>query len=251
MQATDQERFKKEASLAAVEEIRNGMVLGLGSGSTVRFALEEIGRRMASGVLRDIRGIPSSGETERLSLKFGIPLTTFDKDGAVDLDIDGADEVDPCLNLIKGGGGALLREKIVAQASRRIIIVVDGSKMSDRLGEKHSVPVEVIPFAWNMEAAHLESLGSRTELRRDPSGSPFVTDQGNYIIDCDFKAIEDPAGLARLLGERAAIMEHGLFIGLSSEVIIAGKDGIRRLSREDLPSDCADSISSTARIRRN
>jgi len=239
MRAPDQEKFKKEASLAAVDEIRNGMVLGLGSGTTVRFALEEIGRRVASGALRDIRGIPSSRETEGLSLKCGIPLTTFDKDGTIDLDIDGADEVDPCLNLIKGGGGALLREKILAQASRRIVIVADRSKMSGRLGEKRSVPVEVIPFAWSTEAAHLESLGSRTELRKDPSGSPFVTDQGNYIIDCDFKAIEDPAGLAHRLDDRAAIMEHGLFIGLASEVIVAGKDGIRRMRKEDISPDCA------------
>ncbi|OHD71460.1 MAG: ribose 5-phosphate isomerase A [Spirochaetes bacterium RBG_16_49_21] len=228
---SDREKLKREACLSAVEEIKHGMILGLGSGSTVRFALEEIGNRIASGALRGIRGIPSSGETEKLSLKYGIPLTSFDEQSTIDLDIDGADEVDPHLNLIKGGGGALLREKILAQASRRTVIVVDESKISRSLGEKRPVPVEIIPFSWKAEVAYLESLGSRAVLRQDGPGNPFVTDQGNYIIDCDFKEIRDPAGLARILSQRAAIMEHGLFIGLAAEVIVAGADGIRRMSR--------------------
>jgi len=228
----ERERLKKEASLCAVEEIKSGMIIGLGSGTTVRFALEEIGTRIAAGLLRDVMGIPSSSDTEKLALQCGIPLTSFDVHTVIDLNIDGADEVDQHLNLIKGGGGALLREKIVAQASKRTLIVIDESKLSRFLGEKMPVPVEVVPFSWKAEAAFLASLGSRTVLR-ERSGMPFITDQGNYIVDCCFNKIKNPTKLALLLSQRAAVMEHGLFIGLASEVIVAGPGGIQRMKRSE------------------
>ena len=226
----DRQRLKKEASLCAVEEIKSGMIIGLGSGTTVRFALEEIGMRIAAGLLRDVTGIPSSRDTENLALHYGIPLTGFDDHAEIDLNIDGADEVDRHLNLIKGGGGALLREKIVAQASRRTLVVVDDSKLSRSLGEKVPVPVEVLPFSWKVEAAFLASLGSRIALR-ERGGTPFITDQGNYIVDCHFNKIKNPRKLALLLSQRAGVMEHGLFVGLASEVIVAGPGGIQRIKR--------------------
>jgi ribose 5-phosphate isomerase A len=227
------EKEKKEASVCAVEEIKPGMILGLGTGTTVFYALEEIGTRMASGLLREVAAIPSSNETERLARRFGIPLTTFDVHAEIDLNIDGADEIDPSLNLIKGGGGALLREKIMAQVSRRTIIVADEGKLSHFLGEKRPVPVEVIPFAWKAEAGFLASIASRAERREDGSGRPFTTDQGNFIIDCHFAEIQDPLKLALFLSQRAAIMAHGLFMGLASEVIIGGPGGIRRMKRSE------------------
>jgi ribose 5-phosphate isomerase A len=225
------EKEKKEASVCAVNEIESGMILGLGTGTTVFYALEEIGARIASGLLRDVAAIPSSNETEKLALRFGIPLATFDDHAEIDLNIDGADEIDQSLNLIKGGGGALLKEKIVAQASRRTVIVADEDKISRFLGEKKPVPVEVVPFAWKAEAGFLASIASRAELRKNGSGLPFTTDQGNFIIDCYFAEIQDPLKLALFLSQRAAVMAHGLFIGLASEAIVAGPDGIRRMKR--------------------
>jgi ribose 5-phosphate isomerase A len=148
------------------------------------------------------------------------------------LTIDGADEVDPALNLIKGGGGALLREKIVAQASRREIIVVDESKTSPLLGTRWSVPVEVVEFGWRTQLAYLESLGGRPNARRNPDGTPFRTDQRNLMVDCHFGPIEDAAGLAALLTSRAGIVEHGLFLGLATDVIVAGQQGLRHLTRD-------------------
>jgi len=164
--------------------------------------------------------------------RLGIPLTTLDDNPTVDLTIDGADEVDPNLDLIKGGGGALLREKIVAQASKREIIVVDESKLSAALGTRWSVPVEVVPFGWRLQRAYLESLGGRPVLRHSSDGAPFETDQGNLILDCDFGPISQPDQLADRMNERAGIVEHGLFIRLATDVIVAGVEGIRHLRRE-------------------
>lgn len=162
----------------------------------------------------------------------GIPLTSPERQPIVDLTIDGADEVDPALNLIKGGGGALLREKIVAQASRREIIVVDEGKLSPVLGTRSAVPVAVVSFGWHSQACYLESLGARVVLRRGADGSPFVTDQGTLILDCTFGPIARPAELARALCDRAGIVGHGLFLGLATDVIVAGRDGIRHLKRK-------------------
>ncbi len=231
-QGTDTlEKAKKEASLSAVQEIESGMILGLGTGSTVFYALEEIGARLASGLLNNVKAIPSSRETERLALQFGIPLTTFDSHAEIDLNIDGADEIDQELNLIKGGGGALLREKILAQASRRTIIVADEGKLSYYLGEKKPVPVEVVQFAWKAEAGFLISIASELKIREDKSGHPFITDQGNYIVDCYFGPIQDPMKLAALLERRAAVMAHGLFIDPAPEVIVAGPAGTQKMRR--------------------
>jgi ribose 5-phosphate isomerase A len=208
------------------------MVLGLGHGSTAVFAVRCIAQLLREGRLRDVLGVPCSRQVEAEARKLGIPLTTLDQHPTVDLTIDGADEVDPDLNLIKGGGGALLREKIVAQASRREIIVVDESKLSPALGTHWPVPVEVIPFGWCVQSAYLESLGARPTLRLREDGTPFKTDQGNLILDCHFGPISDPVHLAARLNERAGIVEHGLFLGLATDVIVASGQEIRHLKGE-------------------
>jgi ribose 5-phosphate isomerase A len=207
------------------------MILGLGHGSTAIFALRRIARLLDAGELGDILGIPTSSQVERDARELGIPLTTLNEHPEIDLTIDGADEVDDDLNLIKGGGGALLREKIVAQASRREIIVVDETKLSPTLGVQWSVPVEVTPFGWRSQEAFLESLEARVTLRHSDDGSPFTTDQGNLILDCDFGSISSPARLADRLDRRAGIVEHGLFLGLASDVIVGTQDGTRHLER--------------------
>ena len=227
------DRLKREAGLAAVDFVESSMVLGLGTGSTTRFALEEIGRRIKSGKLKDIVGIPSSIQTEKIAGELGINLTTFDELQVLDLTIDGADEVDPELNLIKGGGGALLREKILAQASRRNIMIVDESKLSPRLGTHWPVPIEVIPFAWKLVEKFLLSLGGQAALRMKDDGNPYTTDQDNFILDTKFGPISDLEGLASNLSKKAGIVEYGLFLGTASEVIVAGENGIRFLRRND------------------
>jgi ribose 5-phosphate isomerase A len=219
--------LKRAAAESAVEQIRSGMVLGLGFGSTAIHALRAIGTRIQSGELEEVLGIPTAESIAHAATKAGIPLTTLEAHPQIDLTIDGADEVDPDLNLIKGGGGALLREKIVAQASRRLVIVVDDSKLSDCLGSLYRLPVEVIPFGWGSQARFLEELGAKVGVREGSNGSPYLTDGGNYILDCDFGEIENPQNLARLLENRAGIVEHGLFIGLAHEVIVGTKEGVR------------------------
>jgi ribose 5-phosphate isomerase A len=222
-------QLKREAGERAVDFVESGMVLGLGHGSTAIFALQRIARLLDSGEIRDILGIPTSSQVERDAEELGIPLTTLNEHPEIDLTIDGADEVDDDLNLIKGGGGALLREKIVAQASRREIIVVDETKLSPTLGIQWSVPVEVTPFGWRTQEAFLESLAARVTLRRVEDGSPFHTDQGNLILDCDFGSISSLPQLADRLDRRAGIMEHGLFLGLASDVIVGTEEGTRHL----------------------
>jgi ribose 5-phosphate isomerase A len=228
-----QDELKQEAAYRAVELVRSGMVVGLGSGSTADFATQRLGQRLKSGEIKDIVGIPSSSKTERLATALKIALVSFEEKQQLDITIDGADEVDPDLNLIKGGGGALLREKVVAQASRRFVIIVDGSKLSDRLGTKWAVPVEVIAFARKTEESFLHSLGASVSIRRLADGSYFKTDQNNLILDANFGPIADPVNLASKLNERAGIVEHGLFLGLASDVIIAEADGIRYLKKNE------------------
>lgn len=222
--------LKQRAAERAVEYVQSGMVIGLGVGSTASFAVRRIAALLRAGQLRDILAVPCSLAVEDEARRLGIPLTTLERHPVVDLTIDGADEVDPALNLIKGGGGALLREKIVAQASRREIIVVDESKLSPLLGTRWVVPVEVLPFGWRAQAMYLESLGAAVTLRRLPDGSAFTTDQCNYILDSNFGTIPDPVALAARLDARAGIVGHGLFIGIASEVIVAGRDGLRTLT---------------------
>jgi ribose 5-phosphate isomerase A len=201
----------------------------LGTGSTTDFALQSIAEKLQAGGIQGVRGVPTSIRTERRARELGIPLTTLERDPILDLTIDGADEIDPELSLIKGGGAALLREKIVAQASRRLLIVADESKLSPRIGTKFALPVEILPFGYGSVAVAIESLGARVELRLDGDGNPVETDQENWILDCDFGPIPDPVSLDRALKGFAGIVEHGLFIGLASEVIVAGAQGVRSL----------------------
>ena len=229
-----QDELKQEAAFRAVELIQSGMVVGLGSGSTANFAVQRIAVRIEAGELENIVGIPSSAKTENLARELAIPLTGFEQQQQIDINIDGADEVDPDLNLIKGGGGALLREKVVAQASRQNIIIVDESKLSPQLGTNWAVPVEIIDFARRVEEKFLESLGASVTVRSLQDGNYFRTDQNNLILDADFGPIADPEKLAVLLGSRAGIVEHGLFLGLASEVIVAGAEGIRQLKRSHI-----------------
>lgn len=226
-------QFKRSAAERAVEFVESGMVVGLGHGSTAIFAVRRIAELVESGQLRDVLGVPCSLHVEEEARGLGIPLTTLDDHPVVDLTIDGADEVDPDLNVIKGGGGALLREKIVAQASRRVMIVVDGSKLSPALGTQWAVPVEVIPFGWRSQATYLESLGAEAALRRGVNGAPFLTDQGNLILDCRFGPIPNPIRLAARLDGRTGIVGHGMFLGLVTDVIVADDQGVRHLRRDE------------------
>jgi ribose 5-phosphate isomerase A len=224
-------RSKRLAAERAVELIQPGMVIGLGSGSTSALMVRRLAALRGEGKLTQVMGVPTSLETESLARSLGVPLTTLEEHPALDLAIDGADEVDPDLSLIKGGGGALLREKIVAQASRRLIIVVDAGKLSPRLGTRWAVPVEVLPFGWRSQALFLEGLGARVTRRDARDGAPYRTDQGNFILDCAFGPIARPAELATKLEARAGIVEHGLFIGLTSELIVAGPQGVEHRRR--------------------
>ena len=226
-----QQALKQQAADHAVTAVESGMILGLGSGSTATLAIRRIGAMLGDGRLRDIAGVPTSSVIADVARAAGIPLTTLDEHPRLDLTIDGADEVDPALNLIKGGGGALLREKIVAQATAREIIIVDESKLSPQLGVKWAVPIEVVTFGWQAQARYLEELGGAPVLRRTARGEPLVTDHGNYILDTNFGPIDDLDSLTRTLEGRAGIVEHGIFLGLASEVIVAGSTGIRRLTR--------------------
>jgi len=234
MTGEDIETYKQQAAEHAVDFVTSGMILGLGTGSTARYVLESIARRLQQGTLESVEGVPTSTQTEQLARQLGIPLTTLEERPMVDLTIDGADEVDDSLNLIKGGGGALLREKVVAQASRRYIIVVDSGKCSPTLGTRWALPVEVLPMAQQSESGYLESLGARVSLRMDTDGAPRKTDNGNIILDADFGPIAEPEVLARKLDSRAGVMGHGLFLGLTTDLIVAGRDGVRHLTQNRL-----------------
>jgi ribose 5-phosphate isomerase A len=207
------------------------MVVGLGTGSTAVHAIRAIGARIASGELREVLGIPTSRESEVEAIAAGVPLTTLADHPVVDLTIDGADEVDPQLDLIKGAGGALWREKMVAQASAREVIVADESKRVEVLGTGATLPVEVPRFGWRPEADYLDDMGATVTIRRGLDGSEFVTDEGNWILDCAFGPIADPARLAALLDRRAGIVAHGLFLGLATDLLIASDAGVEHRTR--------------------
>jgi ribose 5-phosphate isomerase A len=225
-------RYKQEAAERAVDFVGSGMAVGLGTGSTAIFATRRLGLLVAQGKLHEITGFATSKVTADEARRVGIPMITEELPRDLDLTIDGADEVDPELNLIKGGGGALTREKIVAQASRRVIIVVDETKLSPRLGTHWSVPIEVLAFGWRSQMRFLESLGGIATVRRNPDGSQWMTDSGNMILDTRFGPIDDARALAAELGARAGIVEHGLFLNLATDLIVGESAGTRHVARK-------------------
>jgi ribose 5-phosphate isomerase A len=225
------EALKQAAARRSAEWIRDGMKLGLGTGSTVRFLLEEIAERRGRGDWKGVIGVPTSTDTERRARELGIPLGTLDEHPRLDLTIDGADEVDPSLDLIKGLGGALLREKIVATASERVVIVIDAAKSVDRLGTRAPLPVEVDPFGHTVHVAFFKELGGDPELRTS-GGEPVVTDGGNLVYDVRFAGgIADPAGTGARLDARPGVVENGLFLGIATAVVVADASGTRVLER--------------------
>jgi len=225
------EELKRAAAYHAVEFVMNDMVLGLGSGTTARYATLRIAERLRAGDLHGILAVPTSEETAQLARCEGIPLTSLEEHPCVDLTIDGADEVDPQLNVVKGRHGYLLREKIVAAASRQEIIVVDESKLVGRLGSKSAVPVEVVRFGWRSTQIALARTGARAALRMG-DGRPFCTDEGNYIIDCLYEdGIASPQGLELALQGIPGVVSSGLFLGLVHRVVVARMRGVEILSR--------------------
>lgn len=222
--------LKQAAAEYAVRYVESGMTVGLGTGSTAIFAIRHIGALLQRGQLKNIVGFATSRASWDAAVELKIPMLTQDLPQAIDVTIDGADEVDPQLNLVKGGGGALLREKLVAQATTREIIVVDESKLSPRLGTLHVLPVEVLPFGWRSQARFLESLGAKFVVRQTADGKEYRTDQGNMILDCDFGPIANSAELATELEARAGIVEHGLFLNLTHSVVVSSASGVRELT---------------------
>jgi ribose 5-phosphate isomerase A len=219
---------KEMAARASLKFVRDGDVVGLGTGSTATYAVRFLGERVRAGL--KIRGIPTSIHTRELAASLGIQLTTLDEVQDIDVTIDGADEVDPALRLIKGGGGALLREKIVASATRKVVIIADSTKQVPMLG-KFPVPVEVIKFAEALLAKKITALGAAVKVRSDSSGNPFITDEGNHILDCNFGQIPDPPALACELESMPGVVEHGLFIGMAAVVLIGKGDQVIELLR--------------------
>jgi ribose 5-phosphate isomerase A len=220
------EQEKEAAGRAAAELVRDGDVVGLGTGSTAYFTVIALGERVKAGL--KIIGIPTSVRTGELARAIGIPLTTLDEDPEIDITIDGADEVDPQLRLIKGGGGALTREKVIAAASKKMVVVADSSKVVPVLG-KFPLPVEVIAFARTVVERKIALLGGSPKLRLRADGSPFVTDNGNQILDCSFGQIADPAALALTLSDTPGIVEHGLFLGLAKVALVGRGHGVEEL----------------------
>ena len=222
------EKEKQAAGRAAAKLVRDGDVVGLGTGSTAYFAVVALGERVKAGL--KIVGIPTSVKTGDLARQLGIPLTTLDENPQIDITLDGADEVDPKLNLIKGGGGALLREKVIATATKNMVVVVDSSKVVSVLG-KFPLPIEVISFARTVVENKIVSLGASPKLRTKTDGSPYLTDNGNQILDCSFGKIADPAALAQILSDTPGIVEHGLFIGLAKVALVGRGDAVEEIRR--------------------
>lgn len=229
--------LKEQAAIKAADLVQSGMVLGLGTGSTATLVVREIGRRLKDGRLKDLAGVPTSEAIARTAREESIPLLELDGTRQLDLTLDGADEVDPAWNLIKGLGGSLLREKITAQASRVEAIVVDESKLVEHLGQKKPLPIEVVPFGWQTHLAFFRSLGGDPQLRLQSDGTPFLTDEGNYTIDIGFQALEgsspldNPYDLQQTLRSRPGIIETGLFLRIASVLVVARPGGVEVLQR--------------------
>jgi ribose 5-phosphate isomerase A len=233
----DADSMKREAAQRALQFVEDGMIVGLGTGSTAAQFIDLLGERVRDGL--HITGVATSAATERQARAAGITLTTLDEEPEIDLTVDGADEIDQNLRLIKGGGGALLREKIVASASEMVVIIADQSKLVERLGA-FPLPVEVVPFGYKVSLAMIEDIADelglegtvRQRLRED--GKPFVSDGGNFILDCSFGALDDPEALAELLPFTPGVVDHGLFIGLADRAVIAGENGLRVIEADVL-----------------
>ncbi len=219
---TSADTLKQQAAAYALQFIESGMVVGLGGGSTAELFIVALGTALQQGILQNIVGIPSAKAVGQFARRQGIPLTDFDRKPHIDVCVDGADEADPHLDVIKGGGGFLTREKIVAQASARLIIVVDESKLSRHLGTLWALPVEVLPFGLETQRQFLLTQGAhKVQLRLTADGDPYHTDQGNLILDADFGPIENPGELAQTLAARAGIVEHGLFLQMATDLVAA------------------------------
>jgi ribose 5-phosphate isomerase A len=231
MDRAEQSQWKRDAAEAAAKLVEDGMVLGLGTGSTVSFFLDALARRLAEDGLRVV-GIPTSEQTAAHARNLKLPLTSFAEHTQADLAVDGADEVEiGTLYLIKGHGGALLREKIVASGSKRMLVIADETKVVEQLGSLVSVPVEVVRFGWQATGRRLTELGGNPSLRLGADKKPYVTDGGNYIMDCAFGPIAKPKDIAHHLDHVVGAVEHGLFLGIAHEVIVGGRDGLKTLRK--------------------
>ncbi len=222
--------LKYRAGIAALDEVKDGMALGLGTGSTVSHFIRELGNRVRGGL--NVTAIATSLQSERLAIDVGVPVVTFQEQRNLDLTIDGADEVSPELYLVKGLGGALVREKIVAVASRRLVIVVDDSKLVDQLGTRSPVPVEVVPFAAEIVMHQLGRIGGDPKLRVLAEGRPFVSDNGNFVVDWHFGPIFDPPMVERQLKSVSGVVDSGIFSDLADRVIVARGTDLEILDRE-------------------
>ncbi len=223
--------LKKQAALKALDYVKDGQILGLGTGSTVAYFIEGLGKKIEDESIRII-GVATSYQSQNLAKKYNIPLKNLEDVPYIDLDVDGADEVDSELNVIKGGGAALLKEKIVASASKEVIIIVDGTKMSNKLGEKFALPIEVIPFAYKLIMEKIKTLGAKVKLREaEKKDGPIVTDNGNFILDAKFESIRDPKNLEKELNLVPGILECGIFYNLVDKVIVAKKEGTEVLEK--------------------
>jgi len=231
--SADLETYKQQAAERALEYVQSGMALGLGTGSTARHMLSGLAARLRDGRLRDIVGVPTSSQTGAQARELGIPILALEQRPQLDLMLDGADEVDPALNLIKGLGGALLYEKIVASSAQRLLIMADETKLVQQLGTHAPLPVEIIPFGLPLCAGRLAMLGCEPILRRAPDGHPYQTDEGNVILDCRFTSIPDPLAISTAIKAIPGVVEHGLFIAMASIVLVAGAGGVAVMVRRD------------------
>jgi ribose 5-phosphate isomerase A len=225
------EGAKKRAALEAVKHVREGFLVGLGSGTTVAYAIQEIGKKIRQGL--QVLGVPTSHQALMLAVSYGIPITTLDEHPKLDLAIDGADQVDGELNLIKGMGGALMREKVVASAAKQFVVVADETKLVEKLGTNHPVPVEVLPFALSTVVARVEEFGGKAVLREgERKVGPVVTDNGNFILDVTFGAVDDLDKLDVAVKSIPGVLETGLFLGMADVVYLGKQDGVVRLDKK-------------------